>query len=798
MTKRRGFHYALRFAVAAIVSVLWVSGAVAQVGAKAGEVRAIVRISIDAPPSVDAVRVRELIRVREGERYDAQAVGRDVAVLRALGEFKEVRPEIKDTDGGVALIYHLVPMPRVAELRFEPDGQLDVSVQTLRELVTIVPDSLLNEWKLNEDKRAVLQRLHKEGYLDARVKVEITGPDEGVVVVYQITPGPKALIKAVKFEGNDAVPDHELRKVMMCIDEPGFFHKGSFDPALVQSDVLAVQQVVRDRGYLDALATQELIFDEADGSGYLLVRVRQGRLYKVSHLRIAEAKVFAADELASALGLRLGAPYALEQVTRDIAAIERMYGRRGYIEAQVKVLPTVSVEDAAVSVVLTVAEGSLVRVRKVLISGNSRTQDHVIRRNLTLLPGAVADVDGLDESRRRLERTRLFAADRAGKQAVRVEFADTEEPGLADVLVDVTQGPPGEAKLGGSWGTSGGLAGLLSLTLYDFDALEYPASWDDLIRGTAWRGGGQQLNLSLSPGTEYRYYSVNWKNPSVFDGPYFVGLSAYLRESIWDDYYDERRTGGSVTVGRRFGEYFEVSATPRVEYVEIHDLDSRAVFDARDVKGGHWRNSLIVKAMYDRRDNPDLTTEGYLLGASAELVGTMFGGDVDYVAEGLEARKWWTIWEQKDWGRHVVSIGGEVDAMQTTSADSIPIFDRRFMGGLGTLRGFRYRRAGVSDNTFNRQIGGEYRGLLNVEYEAPLYKNYVRGVVFVDSGIVERSVSALRFDAVRTSAGVGLRIRLPVFGTLVPISVFVAAPLQKEREDKTQVVNVSVGTGFAF
>lgn len=782
-----------------ILSVLCANGAAAQTEPDSAEARTIVRISIAAPPSVAAARVRELIRVREGDRYDPEAVGRDVAALTALGEFKEVRPEITDADGGVALIYHLVPMPRVAALRFEPAGELEVLSETLRGLVTVVPESLFNEWKLKRDEGVVLEYLRKQGYLGARVKVETEDGPEGIVIIYRLTPGPKTRVESVRFEGNEAVSDKELRAVMVCVEEPGFFTKGSFDPALVQADVLAVQQVLRRRGYLDATAGHELVLDEASGRGYLLVRMRQGRLYRVSHLRIADTTVFTARELADAIGLRGDAPYAAEQVDRDVAVIERMYARKGYIKARVTVQPTISVEDAAASVGLSVEEGPRFHVRKVLIAGNQRTQDHVIRREVTLLPGAVADADKLDESRRRLERTGLFAEDRTtNKAGVRVQFREVEEPGFTDVLVDVNQGPGGGVQIGGTWGTSLGLAGLLRVTLNDFDALDYPTDWHDLVRGTAWRGGGQQLSLSLSPGTDYRHYGLDWRNPSVFDGPYFVGLSAYLNEFVWDDYYDEQRIGGSFTIGRRFGEYLEVSITPRVEHVAISNIDSGAVSDARAVKGGHLRNSLALEAAYDRRDDRDLTTEGYLLGATVEVAGTILGGDVDYVSERLEARKWWTIWDQEDWGRHVVSIGGEVDAMQTASGDSIPIFDRRFMGGLESLRGFRYRRAGVIDPARGRQTGGEYRGLLSAEYEAPLYKNYVRGVVFVDGGMVERSVDDLRFNAARASTGVGVRIRIPVFGVRVPINFYVALPVLEKRGDKAQLVNVSVGTGFAF
>jgi len=775
-------------------------GLLAEGSDDAGEAQVIVGVSIDAPPSVDAARAREKIRVRRGDRYDARAVSRDIAALFATGEFEDVRAEPKPVKGGIRLIYHLAPVARVSKVLFERMGKLDISDETLCALLTVAPGAFVNPVKLKRDVRVLRDRLRQEGYLEARVKQVMRKTDGEVEIAYRINPGPKMRIESVRFEGNTAVADEELRRVMLSVEEPGFFTKGGFDPALVEADVAAVQEVFRRRGYLEATAGHELVMDEAEGTGYLLVRVRQGPLYKVSHLRITGARVFRPDELAAAIELGPGEPYAPEQLDRDVDTIRQMYGRKGYIKARVEVTPTVSPEKARAALVLRVMEGPVFHVRKVLIRGNYRTKDHVIRRDVTLLPGAVANMSGLEETRRRLERTGLFAKDRAtGRPAAHVEFADTEEPGLTDVLVEVTQGPPGELKVGGSWGTGTGLSGLFQVALYDFDALDYPTSWNDLVRGTAWRGGGQKLSLTLSPGTDYRNYSLRWKNPSVFDGPYFVEFSAYLDEFIWEDYYDQRRTGGAVSVGRRFGESLEVSVTPRIEQIDIGGLDSSAPFDARQVKGTHWRNSVAVEAVYDKRDDAEFTTEGYLLGAGVEMAGTVLGGDVDYLAESARARKWWTIWNQKNWGRHVVNVGGEVGAKQTTSSDSVPFFDRYFMGGIGTLRGFRARRAGRADSVFNRQIGGEYRLLLNAEYEAPLYEEYVRGVVFVDTGMVERSLSDMDFDALRASAGVGVRVRLPFLTAgKLPINLYVGVPLRKRSEDKTQLINVSIGTGFAF
>ena len=323
------------------------------------------------------------------------------------------------------------------------------------------------------------------------------------------------------------------------------------------------------------------------------------------------------------------------------------------------------------------------------------------------------------------------------------------------------------------------------------------------MRGEAFSGDGQEFTISVSPGTIYNDYRLGWTNPSVWDSPYSVGFDLYLHDYDWSDFYTEQHVGGSVTVGRRFFNDLTVSLTPRCEWVTIKDLDDTAPADAVKEDGRHQVRSLALGVTYDRRNNLLLTSAGYRLSASAELVGTVFGGDVDAVRETFEARKWWTLYEARGWGqyflkgKHILNVGATAGAIEGTTADYVPIYERFFVGGLGSLRGFEARRIGPVDDVFHKQIGGQYMLMANAEYEIPIIGAYFRFVMFVDTGSL--GFTGGDMGDFRVGAGGGIRLRLPIPGfQRIPISLYLASPVLKRSYDQSEIFSFQMGTGFAF
>ena len=759
--------------------------------------RKIVRVDIEAPPGTPLDLARQTIRTREGDLFSAEVIDKDVAALYGLHLFHRITWRSEPVEGGVRVVFMLGPLPRVVNVTFKGDLKLEESA--LSQVLGAKEGEIASPFQLKTDLQALRTLYRDNGYLFAAIHRESVEKDEGVEIVYHVAAGSRLRVEAIQFEGNEAIPDADLKAVMEFAAEGGWFGRGRYDPDRFPADLLAIRELFRRKGYLDATVGHEILFDEPKERAYIIIRVWQGPLYTIDRIVIRGVQLFAPADIRKVMKLGEGTPFAQEQLDKDLEAVTDLYGRKGYIRAVVKPETVFAEDTPSLTLRLELTEGRPYYVNRVLVRGNWRTKDHVIRREISLLPGDLVNTDEVDESKRRLLNTGFFFPPEAepGEETVKIMLLPSDEPDRADVLVEVEEGSPGSFAVSGAMDSSWGFAGGVHFRLDNFDALDLPRSWRDLSQGRCWLGGGQRLMLSLVPGTRYSDYRLSWLNPSVWDSEYSFGFDLFLQDRYYADYYDDRHTGASVTVGRRFFKDMHVSLTPRVERVDISNLENKAPGDAREVKGSHLRHSLTLGAVYDKRDSPYLTTSGYRLMTDLELVGGPLGGDVDCLKETFMARKWWTVWDQPDWGKHTVNVGGKLGFMQST--ESVPIFDRFFVGGLRSIRGFRYRRVGPVDPVVRTQVGGEYELLLNAEYEAPLYKNVVRGVLFVDTGAVERSLSGIDSDSLRVSAGAGLRIRLPIpGGQRFPLAFYLATPVHRQSTDKAEAFSFTVGVFYMF
>jgi outer membrane protein insertion porin family len=774
-----------------LVSAVWAQGGAPLTG------ETIVRIRYDAPATMDIKSIRKAIRLREGDRYDPKAASRSLASLAKLGSISyESRVSTKSVPGGVEVTFKLVALKRVKKVTFQISGNPDGGESALRKLIEARTGGIHRPFIMARDARALKAHLRTSGHLFVEVGYEDKETPEGIEVIYKIAAGPRTRLETVTFEGLGDIPESDLLAAMISIRKAGWFRSAAYDPDLLRTDLIAAREVVRRKGFLDATIGHDVIFDDSRERAHLSIRVRRGAAYRISNMRIRQTELFTPEEILAVMALREGDIYSVEQIEKDILAVRNLYGRKGHVRARVDLTATAHATEPTIALMLTLDEGPLCSVRSVRIEGNVRTKDHVIRRDVFLIPGTSPNVDDIKRTERRLRNTGYFMGDsKSGVPGVEVKLQDTEEPDEVDVVVRVNEGPSADFQFGGGYSGGRGLFGNITLNFHNFDALDFPKNWRELYRGQAWTGGGQRLTLSATPGTEFQQYDIFWFNPSIDDGPYSIGFNLYWKEWDWDDYYDIRRAGASVTVKRElWWEDFVLALTPRLESIKIRDIDSGAPADAAKAKGSHTKFSLALAATYDRRDDKFLTSEGFLLNGSLEVA----GGDVNYLKEEFRGRKWWTIYTQRDGHKHTVNFGGDLTFMQSMDG-KVDFYERLFMGGLGSLRGFRHYRTGPTGRASKRHTGGKVRALVNGEYEAPLYKDYIRGVAFVDTGLLSEGYGESG-SGIRVSTGLGVRVRLPAFGSRrrIPISVFLAVPVVDGSHDKDELFNVSVGTGFAF
>jgi len=763
-------------------------------------------IEIHTGPGLDPVRVREHMTMRVGDLYRSRDLREEQRRLWSLGRVRDASIRAERFGKGVRLIVSVSTQPCVTAIEWR--GRLGLRQKKLEDGLATKVGEPVSGPLLRADKQTVEARLSEEGYRFAVVTQEVQEEKDGVRVIYHIDAGPRVRVEAIRFEGNRAFTDDELLRLMMT--SPGsLFSRGSYDPQVFRNDLETITQFYVAHGWLDAVVGHQLRYDETREHLYPVVRIREGERYQVEKVEITiqgDQHAFSEAEIRAVMQCREGAYFSQEEVDRDVAAIRDLYGRTGRIWTRVEATRRDAPEGPRCSLLFTIAEGREVTVQRVEIRGNRFTKDHVIRRDILLIPGRRADSRALEESRRRLLNTGLFRVEPPAppSDAVRIRFEPVAESGRqnlleqdkADVLVEVVEGPKGSLELGGAISSTRGLSGLLAISHHNFDLFDWPRDLRDFLSGDAFAGGGQELTLRLTPGTRYDDYCLAWFDPAVADSSYSLGFKLFLQD-FRSRTYDESRGGLSITVGRLLSPDLRLSLTPSWQRIDIRNVASDAAADFRSAEGTYNRSSLAINLDYDRTDSRFFPTRGYRLEGGLTLVGGFLGGDVDVVKERLEAQWYKTVWEPPKWGKHVLHLRTEVAAQQSTNG-KVPIFERYWLGSLGSVRGFDWRGIGPVDKATGDHIGGTYSLVTNAEYEIPLHGNVVRGVLFVDAGKLGWHFSDLVPNRLSVGAGFGLRVRILGGPKAPPISFDFGFPIVEQDTDVRRVFSFSIGTGFEF
>lgn len=773
------------------------------VSAQVFEGREIKRIEIETTPRLDPARIRQLMRTREGDIYRSRAIEEDIERLHREGRLVDVSIEPSQFEDGVKLIVRAKEPAVVTAVVFR--GDLRVEKSDLLKRIQAVEGSYAYPYQLRLDAGAVKDYYREQGFAHADIRQELVAGPRGVEVVYTIDAGPRRRLESVQFEGNTAFDESELRKTLGAVSPRGIFTGGDFEEDMLRLDLDAVRQFYRGQGWLDATVGHRLRHDDTGQRLYLTISVREGPRYKVEAIHTRGNALFTRAEILDAIAQKAGGWYQPEQLEEDRRTVRDLYGEQGRLYATVQSRVIVDTEQHTARIHLDIEESHEVFVRQIRIHGNRRTQDRVIRRELEVHAGERVNTKSLDESVRHLKNTGLFQPKDPQRAAepVRVRYQRTEDPQWADAVVEVEEGRLGDISLGFAFSSTEGLAGQFRIKHDNFDWADTPKSWRDLYSFDAFAGGAQELTLSLSPGQRVSDYRLAWQNPSVYDSVYSGGFDLYWRDDEFRRYMESRR-GVRLNAGRRFFRDLQVTGGVTWEDIFIHDISEEAgnevVADIREVRGHNEKRALSLRISYDKRDNFYWPSDGYRLDFQAELAGGALGGDVETVKEILNAHRYWTVWDQPKKGKHIFHLHGRLGFVQPTDfGGDVPIFERFFIGGLGSLRGFEYRGVGPVDDEFERHIGGKLYMVSNVEYYVPIKEDLLHMVGFVDAGKVDARASNLNLDQLRLSVGFGFRLRLPILASgQVPLIMDFGFPLLKEDTDNTSVFGFSMGTGFTF
>jgi outer membrane protein insertion porin family len=485
---------------------------------------------------------------------------------------------------------------------------------------------------------------------------------------------------------------------------------------------------------------------------------------------------FAPSYLEKQMDLAPGKPYTAEIVRHDIETVRENYGEVGFIDVFIR--PVVDFTDVPgqVDVALRVEEHTPVKVGEIRVEGNRLTQDKVIRRELRVFPEEWVNTKLLDRAKRRLEGLGLFKPG-----SVQITTIPTAKEGIDDVLVRVEETETTNLILGAGISSNSGLLGNISLINRNFDISDVPKSWQQFWRGESFRGAGQTFQIVLEPGTELQRYRVDFREPHLWDTDYSFSSSLFYFERGRDT-YDEQRVGLNFGFGKEIREDLQAFVNFRLESINITKVEAGVPKDVLDVKGSNALASVEVGLVKDTTDSLLFPTEGYRLMGSVEQAAS----SPSFTKFTVDARKYWTVTRDVLDRRSVLAVRGRVGFIPGDA----PIFERFYAGGQGSIRGFRFR--GVGPRKGDTELGGDFMALASGEYSFPIFEKNLSGVLFLDTGTVEKNISVSSW---RAAVGFGIRFTIPFFGP-VPFDLDFGVPVMKNKDDRTEIFSFSIGTSF--
>jgi outer membrane protein assembly factor BamA len=774
LTVRLAFHGAL---AAALVLL---AGTTAH--AQAPEGKPIAQVVVQGNRQHSTELVLNQLNTKPGLPYAQTRAEEDVRRLDKAGWFARVEVFTSPTpDDRVTVIFRCTEyVGTIGDVVYL--GAEHLKKSDLEEITGLKPNVPLNPAANWAARQAILRRYQEQGRLLASVELIEGGNPDDRRVVFRVTEGPVVKVKQTEFRGNSFIDTPRLR-TQIGTSRSFLTIGGDYDPRVVETDEQKIEEYYHNLGFHDAKAKRELEWLD-DRSLRIVYHIHEGPRYRIRRVQVAGNKQFTEDQLLHFAKTRPGGYFSRTDLQADITAIRDTYGLHGH---PVGVVPAFyQCGPGEMDVQLEVQERPRFYVSEVNIIGNTVTRDNVIRRQLGIYPGQVLQFPALLQAEQNLTRLNILEVkpEEGIRPTVTVPDLDTDNP-LKQVLVQVQETTTGQFMVGLGVNSDAGLSGSIVLNERNFDILRPPTSWEDVISGRAFRGGGQEFRLEAVPGTTFQRYSVSFREPSVADSPYSLGVSGYFFQRGYNE-YNEDRVGGRVTVGRRFGQYWNAQAALRVEDVNIHDVQFYEPADILKDQGSHLLVGLRGSLTRDTRDSYLRPTSGTVIEAGYEQV----IGDYNFPIGTFEASSYFTTVCRADGsGKQVLALRSQ---LAVTGANA-PVFERLYAGGFRSLRGFEFRgvgpfQEGPYGGSFN--VGGDFSFLNSVEYQVPLVaSDQIFGVAFLDSGTVERNIEMKNY---RVTAGLGLRFVVPMLGP-VPIATDFGVPIVQGPGDRKQVFSFWLG-----
>ncbi len=739
-----------------------------------------ITIRYRGPKTVNEEVLRNQMTSKAGSPYRAENLDKDIAALYESGFVDDVRFLAEPVgDNSVNLIAEVTTRPMRGGVGFV--GNTVFSDQKLAKETKLKPRGVMSDAEILEARRNIEKYYLGYGYADVSVSHRIQeGGNEGVAdLIFVIDEGAKNEIRKIRFEGNTVFTDNELRKEMKTKPKgwlSWLTKSGRIESDKLDEDLDAVLDFYRSKGYLRVSSPGMRREPVKDGRVDLVIPINEGDKYTVAGVGLGKMTVFKPEDLYPALTLNGNDPYNSKKMRDDITMIRSYYGSRGYADATVNP----DIRDAGpnrVTIIYRITEGERYRVGRVNIAGNTKTKDKVIRREIPLQPGDFFNTVELETTKARLENLQYFS-----------DVQATSSPGGAgyrDANILVEERATGSVGVGIGFSSIDSVVGFLTLEQSNFDLFN---PWN-------FTGGGQRFAMNLRAGSERSEASISLVEPWFLDRQLALGGELFYKQSTYfSDYYEQTNAGAAISLRKPLGAKSYIRGEYRLENVNIESevdgtdtfsngtggagnnpnpiVGSNSFLSEEEIGGDFLRSAFGVNWVYDNRDSTIQPRSGHKVDLGLTYAG--LGGDVETITFSAQGQKYWNLkWDS------IFSVNGELAFVD--GSGEIPIFERMFLGGGRTLRGFEFRDVGPRDTGYTEEVyGGNSLAYMTMEYTIPIIET-VRAAVFYDTGFVNADSWDPSPSDLYSDVGVGIRLKLPI--SPMPLALDYAIPVSSPDDE---------------
>jgi outer membrane protein insertion porin family len=714
---------------------------------------------------IETEAIKSNVKTKKGEILKPEQVSEDIRSIYKMGYFEKVDAEVTDSAQGKILTFVVQENPTVQEIQIK--GNKKIKEKDILAAIVTKPYSVLQRNVVSDDVQKILKLYQQKGYYNAGVSSKIDFPKDPrkAIVTFNIEEKDKVYIKTIEFVGNKHFSSRKLRGVMQTkvksilswVTDRGILQKDILD-----TDADRVTAYYHDEGYMDAKVGTPNVVLGKDGF-HITMTVEEGDRYKVIEVTVTGDLIDDYDKkILKKLEIKTDAYFSREKLRHDMDMITKVYMNEGFarVEVEPRVLRDASTRTTKLD--FNVTKKGIVRIGQIFVTGNTKTRDNVVRREMRIYEGDVYSAKKIDDSLTRIKKLDFF-------ESVEIVPVDTDQKDVMNLNVKVKEKQTGTISIGGGYSTEDGMFGSGQLQQKNLN------------------GTGDSLSFKAYVGQLAQRYIISYNKPWLFGIPLSGGIDVYNWERAYED-FDKESWGLKLRIGYPFGQYSVVTGYYTVEDAKIEDLDATASIDPLFINaqnmGYQVKSAVGIGFERNTTDHPFLPTKGTYIGVNVEYSSKDLGADYNLFKQEYHAG----IYEPLFW-KFIGHLRGEVGFENGTN---VPLFENFFLGGINSLRGWKFGEVGPVD-PYGLVYGGNKYALANAELLFPLVEKYgVRGVFFFDTGNAFTEGQSIDISEFREDVGAGIRWNSP-FG---PLRIEAGYVLDKHTGEQPYQWQFSAGAFF--